>query len=166
MNEPLHDAITYAFELKRQGKNALAWLDLWLAGNARARASLAAWLSTPHITCSRCGITSYNAQDIEQGYCGLCHDWTGGAVSIDAAKEAVVAAAREWCSDIDRAEGLLLAALRQAVARLLAAEVAQTQNPRRHAWGPSRVGHGEAQCTRCRITNREAIALGQEFCNV
>lgn len=35
--------------------------------------------------------------------------------------------------------------------------------PRKHEWGPSRVGHGEAQCVRCQMTNREAWVLG-EFC--
>lgn len=27
-------------------------------------------------TCSRCGRTSYNNNDIQEGYCGACHDWT------------------------------------------------------------------------------------------
>jgi hypothetical protein len=30
----------------------------------------------------------------------------------------------------------------------------------KHEWGPSRVGHGDAQCTRCMMTNREAWILG------
>jgi ribosomal protein L37E len=29
------------------------------------------------ITCPRCGMTSYNPTDVEQGYCGNCHDYTG-----------------------------------------------------------------------------------------
>ncbi|QGJ92752.1 hypothetical protein QDA04_gp82 [Microbacterium phage Megan] len=28
------------------------------------------------ITCPRCGATSYNANDVREGYCGRCHDWT------------------------------------------------------------------------------------------
>lgn len=32
------------------------------------------------ITCPRCGATSYNRDDIREGYCGACHDWTGPAV--------------------------------------------------------------------------------------
>jgi hypothetical protein len=32
----------------------------------------------PNITCPVCGMTSYNPNDIEQGFCGNCHDWTGG----------------------------------------------------------------------------------------
>jgi ribosomal protein S27AE len=28
------------------------------------------------ITCPRCGRTSYNPTDIDEGYCGACHDWT------------------------------------------------------------------------------------------
>lgn len=30
----------------------------------------------PSFTCPRCGRTSFNPKDIEQGYCGACHDWT------------------------------------------------------------------------------------------
>jgi hypothetical protein len=28
------------------------------------------------ITCLRCMKTSYNPDDIREGYCGNCHDWT------------------------------------------------------------------------------------------
>jgi ribosomal protein L37E len=28
------------------------------------------------ITCPVCGRTSYNPNDIKEGYCGNCHDWT------------------------------------------------------------------------------------------
>lgn len=28
------------------------------------------------LTCPRCGMTSYHPDDVEQGYCGRCHDWT------------------------------------------------------------------------------------------
>lgn len=28
-------------------------------------------------TCPRCARTSYHPQDLEEGYCGACHDWTG-----------------------------------------------------------------------------------------
>lgn len=30
-----------------------------------------------HVTCPRCGRTSYNPNDVREGYCGACHDWTG-----------------------------------------------------------------------------------------
>lgn len=30
-----------------------------------------------------------------------------------------------------------------------------------HNWIPSTLGHGEAMCSRCRMTNREAMALGE-----
>lgn len=30
-------------------------------------------------TCPRCGATSHNPNDVEAGYCGRCHDWTGSA---------------------------------------------------------------------------------------
>lgn len=29
------------------------------------------------ITCPRCGRTSHNPNDVREGYCGACHDWTG-----------------------------------------------------------------------------------------
>jgi hypothetical protein len=28
-------------------------------------------------TCPRCGMTSAHPEDVRQGYCGNCHDWTG-----------------------------------------------------------------------------------------
>jgi hypothetical protein len=30
----------------------------------------------PHVTCPRCLMTSYSPDDIREGYCGNCHDWT------------------------------------------------------------------------------------------
>jgi hypothetical protein len=33
-----------------------------------------------------------------------------------------------------------------------------------HDWGPSMVGHGDAQCRRCFVTNREAMAIGMLQC--
>lgn len=30
-------------------------------------------------TCPRCGATSYHPKDVEFGYCGRCHDFTGTA---------------------------------------------------------------------------------------
>lgn len=30
----------------------------------------------PSFTCPRCGRTSYHPDDIAEGYCGACHDWT------------------------------------------------------------------------------------------
>ena len=29
-------------------------------------------------TCPRCGRTSWNPNDVREGYCGACHSWTGG----------------------------------------------------------------------------------------
>jgi hypothetical protein len=37
-------------------------------------------------TCPRCGITSWNPNDVREGYCGACHAWTGvlaGALTPD-----------------------------------------------------------------------------------
>jgi len=31
----------------------------------------------PSFTCPKCGMTSYNPNDIREGYCGNCHTWTG-----------------------------------------------------------------------------------------
>jgi hypothetical protein len=28
------------------------------------------------ITCPVCGRTSHNPNDVREGYCGFCHDWT------------------------------------------------------------------------------------------
>jgi hypothetical protein len=33
-----------------------------------------------------------------------------------------------------------------------------------HTWVPSRLGHGEAMCSVCYMTNREAMVLGMQ-CN-
>jgi hypothetical protein len=33
-----------------------------------------------------------------------------------------------------------------------------------HVWVPSMLGHGDAMCRRCLITNREAAAIGQTGC--
>ena len=30
----------------------------------------------PSFTCPRCRSVSYNPNDIREGYCGRCHDWT------------------------------------------------------------------------------------------
>lgn len=34
-----------------------------------------------------------------------------------------------------------------------------------HAWVPSTLGHGERMCANCKITNREAAVLGEQFCS-
>lgn len=34
-------------------------------------------MTPPTFTCPRCGMTSAHPQDVDQGYCGNCHDWTG-----------------------------------------------------------------------------------------
>lgn len=30
----------------------------------------------PSITCPKCGVTSYNPNDIQHGFCGNCNAWT------------------------------------------------------------------------------------------
>ena len=37
------------------------------------------------ITCPRCGRTSYHPDDVREGYCGNCHDWTEGVRTDDLA---------------------------------------------------------------------------------
>ena len=44
-------------------------------------------MTTPSITCPKCGRTSWNANDIHFGYCGNCHDWTGENVRVIKATE-------------------------------------------------------------------------------
>ena len=38
----------------------------------------------PRFTCPRCGAVSYHPKDIEHGYCGRCHDWTGDDLDAEA----------------------------------------------------------------------------------
>lgn len=42
-----------------------------------ARIRWSAVMALPSITCPRCGRTSRNPNDVREGYCGNCHDWTG-----------------------------------------------------------------------------------------
>lgn len=41
------------------------------AGSVDARG-----MKSDSITCPRCKKTSYHPEDIRQGYCGICHEWT------------------------------------------------------------------------------------------
>lgn len=34
-------------------------------------------MTTESFTCPECGATSYNPNDVREGYCGRCHNWTG-----------------------------------------------------------------------------------------
>lgn len=40
-------------------------------------------------TCPRCGRTSRNPNDIHEGYCGACHDWTGGKTVVEELRAAM-----------------------------------------------------------------------------
>jgi hypothetical protein len=42
-----------------------------------ARISWSAVTALPAFTCPDCGMTSRNPNDVREGYCGSCHDWTG-----------------------------------------------------------------------------------------
>lgn len=35
-------------------------------------------LTVGGIVCPRCGLRSFHPRDVAEGYCGNCHDWTGG----------------------------------------------------------------------------------------
>ena len=43
----------------------------------------------PSITCPQCGMTSYNPNDIREGYCGNCHDWTSPPKRGDAMSDKI-----------------------------------------------------------------------------
>lgn len=43
----------------------------------RRREGMYADLLHPRFTCPRCHRTSYNINDVREGYCGHCCDWTG-----------------------------------------------------------------------------------------
>ena len=46
-------------------------------------------------TCPRCGMASSHPTDVEQGYCGNCHDWTGSK------RESVLPPPDEWNSAVE-----------------------------------------------------------------
>lgn len=52
--------------------SAMLALSLWIlfcSGTKRMT-------DQPSITCPECGMTSYNPNDIREGYCGNCHAYT------------------------------------------------------------------------------------------
>lgn len=52
-------------------------LRAWLERGRRAQAAVdELGAGRPKITCPRCGRTSWNPNDVREGYCGACHDWT------------------------------------------------------------------------------------------
>jgi hypothetical protein len=34
------------------------------------------------VTCPRCGRTSHHPDDVAEGYCGACHDWTSPRANV------------------------------------------------------------------------------------
>lgn len=46
-------------------------------GQRRRVARILQGAVTESFTCPCCGRTSYNSNDVREGYCGSCHDWTG-----------------------------------------------------------------------------------------
>lgn len=62
LDEPWPGMVTYQRASVRMGESA----------------SLAADYSrATRFTCPKCGLTSAHPTDVEQGYCGNCHEWTG-----------------------------------------------------------------------------------------
>ena len=68
----------------------VGFLDVTLVGDAVTCAGCRYPELRPpvHITCPRCGMTSSNPNDVREGYCGNCHDWTGSARVITGASGA------------------------------------------------------------------------------
>lgn len=52
---------------------------------------------TDSITCPRCGRTSWNPNDVREGYCGACHEWTN-AGSWPAKVGTAMHEAAEWAT--------------------------------------------------------------------
>lgn len=46
--------------------------------------------------CPRCGKTSSHPEDVKQGYCGRCHEWTAEQAAVTAALAQVPADQRAW----------------------------------------------------------------------
>lgn len=54
----------------------LCQLDEYLERRVRNWRGPLAMTPPLSVTCPRCGRTSYHPDDIADGYCGDCHDWT------------------------------------------------------------------------------------------
>jgi transcriptional regulator with XRE-family HTH domain len=58
----------------------------WVHKSAHARRNaIRVTRFATRITCPRCGRTSFNPNDVREGYCGNCHDWTDGVRAEDLA---------------------------------------------------------------------------------
>jgi hypothetical protein len=47
-------------------------------GNVTAPLSVLPKTPPPSFTCAQRGMVSHNPNDVREGYCGNCHDWSGG----------------------------------------------------------------------------------------
>jgi predicted ATP-dependent serine protease len=56
---------------------------------------------TDTFTCPRCGMTSAHPKDVEQGYCGNCHDWTGGVMAEQSDRYKAMLARSEDTLDLE-----------------------------------------------------------------
>jgi len=77
--EDLKGLTDYAADHWREGLTELNWLGLKIHLHNTYRLFFAnrIRIEEPSFTCPECGLTSHNANDIEQGYCGGCHAFTG-----------------------------------------------------------------------------------------
>lgn len=60
------------------GEKAVAEIVAELRGTiAQLTALRAALVEVGGFCCPRCTAISFHPKDVEHGYCGRCHDWTG-----------------------------------------------------------------------------------------
>jgi hypothetical protein len=64
-NDPANNATLVDYWTKGKGSQRLERIEDYCA------------VTAPSFRCPRCGRRSYNPNDIREGYCGNCHDWTG-----------------------------------------------------------------------------------------
>ena len=75
----MNDKATRAWEKAIAARKAEKRRNRWRA--AERPVTGVRWVPPPSFTCPRCHLTSYNENDVREGYCGNCHDWTAGSVS-------------------------------------------------------------------------------------
>lgn len=84
------------------------------------------------ITCPRCRMTSHHPTDVEQGYCGNCHDWTSERPEHYKEAERYLASIDD-VKDRDIAFGRMTVAQVHATLALAAATVS-TEGDRQPSW--------------------------------
>jgi hypothetical protein len=83
----------------------------------------------PSITCLVCGLTSWNANDVENRYCGFCHRFHEDSLNVDELR----ARAQEIVCEVLRAHHLTCAICEDSlVVDELRADAGQRGSERRH----------------------------------